>query len=92
MRAAGGVCYAALSVVLLAACARLPDADSPGAKLYAARCSNDCHRVYAPTLLKYEMWKYQVVRMQDVLARAGVAPLTDEEMAIILDYLRRHSG
>ena len=43
--------------------AKLPEPDSPGAQLYAARC-NSCHRIYAPSLLKFEMWKVQVERMQ----------------------------
>ena len=39
----------ALALGLLAAgCdARLPEPDSPGARLYAARCTG-CHRLYAP--------------------------------------------
>lgn len=71
---------------------KLPEPESKAAKLYASRCSTGCHRVFAPQSLKYEMWKIQVDRMQDVLARHGMPPLTAEERSIILDYLRRHSG
>jgi mono/diheme cytochrome c family protein len=79
-------------LLVLGACnAKLPEADSPGAKLYAERC-NSCHRVYAPGSLKYPMWEFQVERMQGELVRRGLAPLTSEERATILAYLKRHSG
>lgn len=69
----------------------LPDPDSPGAKLYAARCSG-CHRVYEPSALKYEMWKIKVDAMQGEMARRGVDPLTEAERTVLLDYLKRHAG
>ena len=84
-----------LLVVLLsvAACsAKLPEPESPGAKLYASRCSSGCHRVYAPGSMTYEMWKVQVGRMQGELVRHGIPPLTEEEREIVLDYLKRHSS
>jgi hypothetical protein len=83
---AGGVALAAM------ACSpKLPEPDSPGAQLYAQRC-NTCHRVYAPSTLKYELWKYQVDRMQGEIVRRGLPPLTGEERGLILDYLKRNSG
>jgi len=81
-----------LAAALLGCQAPLPEPDSPAAKLYAERCSNDCHRVFAPSSLKYEMWKYQVARMEKDIARAALPPLTPQEKAMILDYLKRHSG
>ena len=82
---------AALSAALLAACdARLPDPESAGAKLYAARC-NGCHRLYAPGVMTAEMWKMTVARMQGELARRGVPPLDAQEQATLLEYLDRHS-
>ena len=87
-----GVVLLAQAVLGLAACdAKLPEPESPGARLYAARCDG-CHRIYAPTLMKYEMWKIQVERMQGDLVRKGLPPLTREERALVLDYLKRHSG
>ncbi len=71
--------------------AKLPEPGSEGARMYASRC-NGCHRVYAPGSMKYEMWKFQVERMQGEMVRRGVPPLTDAERAIVLDYLRRHSA
>jgi len=82
----------ALALGLLAAgCdARLPDPDSPGGRLYAARCTG-CHRLYGPGVLTAEMWKLTVARMQGELARRGLPPLTADEQATLLDYLDRHS-
>ena len=80
------------AVVCLAGCsAKLPEPDSEGARLYAARC-NSCHRVYAPGSLKFEMWKFQVERMQGEIVRRGLPPLTERERNVLLDYLRRHSA
>jgi mono/diheme cytochrome c family protein len=76
---------------LLAACANLPEPESAGARLYTDRCGG-CHRLYLPGSLKYDMWKYQVERMQGELRRRGIPPLTAEESATLLDYLERHSG
>ena len=87
-----GVVLLAQAVLGLAACdAKLPEPESAGARLYAARCDG-CHRIYAPTLLKYEMWKIQVERMQGEIVRKGLPPLTPEERTVVLDYLKRHSG
>lgn len=80
-----------LALVLLSACdARLPDPESPGAKLYADRCRG-CHRLYAPSLMTAAMWKITVSRMQGELARRGLPPLDANEQATVLDYLDRHS-
>ncbi len=76
----------------LAGCnAKLPEPDSPGAKLYASRCDG-CHRIYAPGAMTYEMWKFQVERMQGEIVRHGLPPLSTEERDLVLDYLKRHSG
>ena len=70
---------------------QLPEPESAGAKLYAARC-NTCHRTFAPGSLKFEMWKVQVERMQGEMVRRGLPPLTADERVVLLDYLKRHSG
>jgi hypothetical protein len=82
----------ALAIGLLAGgCdARLPEPDSPGARLYADRCAG-CHRLYAPRAMTAAMWKLTVARMQGELARRGAAPLSSDEQAVLLDYLDRHS-
>ena len=71
--------------------ASLPDPQSPGAQLYAARCGG-CHRIYAPGVLTSAMWKLTVTRMQGELARRGLPPLSADEQALVLDYLDRHSS
>jgi hypothetical protein len=79
-------------IVAAAACdARLPEPDSPGARLYKERCSG-CHRLYAPQLMKPEMWRLTVKRMQGEMARRGFAPLDENESALLLSYLERHGG
>lgn len=84
---------ALLPALLLAGCdARLPEPDSPGAKLYAERCASGCHRLYAPTLMKFEMWKMTVTRMKADIAGAGQPALKPDEEQLILDYLKKHSG
>lgn len=70
---------------------KLPEPDSPGAQLYRQRCDT-CHRLFAPSTLKYEMWRIQVDRMQGEMARHGLPPLTPEERTTVLDYLKRNSG
>jgi hypothetical protein len=72
--------------------AKLPEPDSPGAKLYASRCSSGCHRLYAPGSLTYEMWKLQVDRMQGEFVRRNLPPLSPKERELLLEYLRRHSS
>jgi hypothetical protein len=80
-----------LGLLVVAGCdAGLPDPESPGAKLYAARCTG-CHRLYAPGLLTGEMWKITVARMQGELVRRGFPPLSAAEQQTLLDYLDRHS-
>jgi len=71
--------------------AKLPEPNTPGARLYAERCSSGCHRIYAPESMKYEMWKLVVKRMNKEHPAKGLPPLTPEQERIMLDYLRRHA-
>jgi mono/diheme cytochrome c family protein len=71
--------------------ASLPDAAAPGAVLYAERCRG-CHRLYAPGLLKPEMWKVMIDRMQGEIVRRGLPPLTPEERNLMLGYLEEHGS
>ena len=89
----GAVLSASLATVLsLTGCnATLPEPDSEGAQLYRNRCDT-CHRIYAPGILKFEMWKFQVERMQGEMVRRGLPPLTPAERGVLLEYLQRHSG
>ena len=79
-------------LVALAGCQKpLPEADSPGGQLYAARCGS-CHRAFQPGTLKYAMWVIQVDRKQAIIARAGLPPLSEQERTLLLAYLKQHSG
>jgi len=77
---------------LLGCTTTLPDPDSPGARLYTQRCVTSCHGAYPPSTMKFAMWTQMVDRMQGEMVRRGVPPLTDKEVATLLDYLKRHSG
>ncbi|HVM97692.1 MAG TPA: hypothetical protein VMT89_14955 [Candidatus Acidoferrales bacterium] len=90
-RAIGAACLFLASVVVSGCSQPLPEADTPAAKLYAARC-NSCHRVFPPSSLKFEMWKLKVDAMQGEIVRHGLPALTPEEKATLLDYLKRNSG
>lgn len=88
MRRTGWVVVAA---VIVAGCTHaLPDADSPGAQLYATRCGT-CHALHEPRALTSAMWEVQVNRMRETMRRRGVRPLTDEEQALVLGYLQAHA-
>jgi mono/diheme cytochrome c family protein len=78
--------------IAFAACARpLPDAESPGARAYAAQCGM-CHRPYPPGVLTSAMWDIQVARMDEMRRRRGMPPLGDTERRLILEYLHAHAG
>jgi hypothetical protein len=77
--------------LLVAGCTHaLPDADSPGAQLYQARCGT-CHALHEPRSLTAAMWEVQVNRMRETMRRRGARPLTDEEQAVVLAYLQAHA-
>ena len=69
----------------------LPDADSRGAVVLRTRCNN-CHRVYAPGSMTFEMWKVQVERMRGEFARRGVPWLAPADEQALMDYLAAHAG
>jgi hypothetical protein len=86
-------CSLALLSLLLHGCdAKLPEPDTPGAKLYTERCSSGCHRIYAPSSMKYEMWKVVMERMKRQHPAKGFPPLTSAQEQMLLDYLRKHAG
>jgi cytochrome c len=92
MRSGGVLLGAAATACLVSCgCTPLPDADSPGARLYAERCGS-CHRAYQPGVMTFEMWKVAIGRMQGVLSRNGLRPLDAGEMKVLLRYLEQHSG
>ena len=81
----------ALGALLAACSAELPEPESAGAHVLAARCGG-CHRLYAPGLMTFEMWKVQLDKMHRLFAQRGIPWMPAEEEAILVDYLRRHAG
>lgn len=81
----------ALAIVLTGCETALPEPESAAAQLYRQRCDG-CHRLYSPQVLKFEMWKLTLQRMQGEMARRGAKPLSPDETAMLLDYLQRHSN
>lgn len=94
MRASRAVRNLALAILILTAgCkpASLPDATSPGARLYVKRCGN-CHVAYNPHEMTASMWDTQVTMMELKIQAAGQPALTSDERASILEYLKRNAG
>lgn len=82
----------AVAAGLLAGCEpRLPEPDSPGARVLAERCAG-CHRTYAPGTMTAGMWDYQLARMRQLYAQRGLPWLTPAEEAALRAYLARHAG
>jgi hypothetical protein len=82
----------ALLLSLVVGCApSLPEPESRGAQVLSERCGG-CHRVYAPSLMTAEMWRYQVDRMRELFATQGVPWLSPADERTLLDYLTTHAG
>lgn len=90
MRRAGRVVVLGSFAVVAGCTHALPDADSPGAQLYLARCGT-CHALHEPRALTSAMWEMQVERMRETMRRRGATPLTEAEQTLVLDYLRAHA-
>jgi len=75
-----------------AGCSRaLPEEGSAVASLYVARCSADCHSPHQPASMTVAMWRLQVARMEPVIARAGLPPLSARDREQIIAYLERNA-
>ncbi len=72
------------------AAATIPDADSRGAQAFAHRCGL-CHAVPHPARHEYSGWRYLVPLMEQRMAERGVGPLSGEDRALILAYLKEHA-
>ena len=85
---------AALAPLVTAGCHQrvLPERDTYAAQLYANRCGQQCHPPFNPRAMTPAMWEVQVAAMQDKMRAAGIAPLTSEQRATIMDYLTRNAG
>ncbi len=82
----------AAAVALVVGCGvKLPEEDSPQAKLYRQRCSDPCHDVYRPGSLTPKMWEAMMDRMEIDIHQAGQPPISERERALLLEYLQRHA-
>ncbi len=90
----GSLLAAVLACIALSASActkEMPEAGTPGARAYRAKCSG-CHVLFHPSLLTAEMWKTQVRLMEEGEFKRRGLKLTDEERRLIVDYLSAHAG
>ncbi|HUO04639.1 MAG TPA: cytochrome c [Candidatus Binataceae bacterium] len=71
--------------------AGLPDAGSPGARLYADRCGS-CHAPYDPHEMTGDMWAMQVTMMEQKIRQAGMPPIPPGDRDAIINYLKRNAG
>ncbi len=85
---------AAASLALMAACTTgrmtIPDAGSPGARLYAKRCQG-CHALPHPQRLTAGQWDHMLGIMQQRMRERGVPTLDADEFETIQGYLHRHA-
>jgi len=69
----------------------LPEAESPAAMLYAAKCSI-CHPLRHPKVHTYTGWKKTIPIMEKRAEELGITPfLSKEEKKIILGYMKKHA-
>jgi len=82
-----------LALSILSAChpKGLPDAASPAAQTYVARCGQ-CHVAYNPHELTAAMWDTQVSMMEVKIQNAGLPPLSADDRETILEYLKHNAG
>jgi cytochrome c2 len=68
-----------------------PEADSPAAKMLLARCGH-CHVAPHPNERNVGEWPAIMQRMQARMRSRGYPPLDKAELALLLNYLQRHTG
>ena len=93
VRFSNGAAFLILALSILSAChpAELPDAASPAAQMYIARCGQ-CHVPYNPHELTAAMWDTQVTMMEVKIENAGLPPLSADDRETILEYLKHNAG
>jgi len=81
-----------IAVVFVIGCAgltKIPDPDSPEARLYTERCTQ-CHSLPHPKRHRFHEWVHFVTLMKEPMEKKGT-PLSDEDKKVILGYLQKHS-
>ncbi len=68
----------------------LPDADAPGARLFADKCGT-CHAVPHPKRLDWPHWRHMLRVMKMRMHERGVAEPTKEEWRQIAVWLKAHA-
>ncbi len=68
----------------------IPDADSPGGKLFATRCST-CHTLPHPKRLDWPHWRHMLGVMKQRINERSVPGPTKEEWQQIAAYLKTHA-
>ncbi len=68
-----------------------PAMDSKGFKAFSRWCA-DCHRPPMPARHDAAGWEKVVRRMQQHRVDRGLGPIPEQEMALVLDYLKAHAG
>ena len=81
----------ACSATLASCSVELPEPDSMGARVLAARCGG-CHRLYAPSSMTTAMWDVQLARMHALFQQRGVPWLAPAEEQALRDYLAKYAG
>ena len=61
-------------------------ANEEGKQLFETRCAT-CHQLPEPTMLKLKQWRLVLKTMQKRMQQNGLPPLTEEEFALVLNYL-----
>lgn len=83
----------ALFALAGAACgAKLPEADSPGARAYVRHCSADgCHDAIPPKQAGKGYWDAKLSTMVGLIEKSGRATPTPAELELIREYLHKHA-
>ncbi|MFQ5480156.1 MAG: hypothetical protein ACE5DW_02660 [Thermodesulfobacteriota bacterium] len=86
--------FAMLTALLFTGCALrttpLPEPESEGAKAYKEVCGT-CHALAHPRRNTYAQWEHLVGVMEVRMAERQRPPMTTEEKAQILLYLKKNS-
>jgi hypothetical protein len=68
----------------------IPDAGSPNARVYAARCGS-CHALPHPSRLTYQGWVQLLPLMERRMTERGMPSLSEAERNEILAYLKAYA-
>jgi mono/diheme cytochrome c family protein len=61
-------------------------ANEEGKQLFETRCAI-CHQLPEPAMLQLKQWRLVLKTMQNRMQKNGLPPLTEDEFALVLNYL-----